>query len=97
MLMLMGATEIVPGVLPMGISLISTCGGGPARLAASRLFPVKCQSVDGPASRVPVTLRSNFCLESVAFTTERIRNFLSGDSAANISSGYVGLPELDCG
>jgi len=87
MFTLMGATEIVPGVLPIEVSLISTCGGWPTRSVASRVLPVNCQSVEGPARRIPLTLRPRFCAESVAFTTETMRNFLSAESAAKMSSG----------
>ena len=83
-LMLIGATETVPEASLTGISFTSTCGGSPTRLAASRSFPVICHSEDedytageiavgAPASREPVTFRSNLCSVSVAFTTEMVK------------------------
>src|SRR4051794_32997705 len=72
----------------------ASCASCPTRLAASRLLPVNCLSVDGPATLRPATLRSSFCSDSVALRTAMVRNLRSGVSAANTSSGYVGLPEL---
>ena len=71
----------------MAVCLISTCGGSPTRSDASRSTPVNCETVEGPPSRMPLTLRSNFCSDSVAFTTASVRNLRSGLSAANMSSG----------
>lgn len=68
-LMLIGATVNERGTSPIGISFGSTCATCPTRLAASRLFAVICQSVDGFATFMPKTLTSNFCSDSVAFTT----------------------------
>ena len=73
MFTLIGATVMDPGASLIGISFTSTCGGWPTWLAASKLLPVICHNVDGPASLVPATLRSNFCSVSVAFTTARVR------------------------
>ena len=69
-------------------------GVWPTRFVASTDAPVSCQTLPGPFGRTPETLRLNSCGDSVAFTTESSRDLRSGLSAATMSSGYVGLPEV---
>src|SRR5579884_418887 len=97
MLMLYGVTSNECAAVFTAFCSTCTWGGWPTRLAASRPAPVICHSVDGPPVRAPLTFRSNLCGVSVAFTTANSRNLRSGDSAANMSSGYVGLPEFSLG
>src|ERR1035438_49323 len=89
MFTLIGATVMEAGALPMGDSLIASCGACPTRFTASGLFAVTRHSVDGPAICAPITLRSTFCSDSVAFTTETIRYLRSGLSAAYRSEEHT--------
>ena len=94
MSMLIGATGKVAGASPIAVSFTSTWGACPTWLAASRPLPVMRHNVAPPARRAPLMLRSNFCSESVAFTTASVRYLRSALSAATMSRGYVGLPAL---
>src|SRR5512139_2861145 len=94
--MLVGGSLTRPGACDSVLSDTFT-GGPPNRpVAGAGGGPpgaVSCDTFAGPVACSPARFSTHSCAVSVGLTTEMESDFRSALSAANTSSGYVGLPD----